>query len=281
MDLDKKGTHVKQPNQTHFHAKLSYLKIMNTHLRNDPTHHCSDARVRVRRVRKLYFKSVQWTNKTITFPNECLPCNKKMLLNLVEKMKFYTYLYIIKQLLTLGPSHLSIPLIYIKMTFFLDSIQKNLIETYTDISVMLRSCRGSVSSHLYFNQDHYFDVIMVRWRLKSPPDCYSTVHSGADKRKHQSDGVLNHQPRDCLLNRSFRRRSKKTFKLRVTGLCAGNSPVTGEFPAQRASTADNASIWLRHHGMVNILCMQRSTGGLTLITKSDVFSCHSMTRWHF
>ena len=27
---------------------------------------------------------------------------------------------------------------------------------------------------------------------------------------------------------------KKTSKLRVTGLCEGNSPVTGEFPAQRA-----------------------------------------------
>ena len=32
------------------------------------------------------------------------------------------------------------------------------------------------------------------------------------------------------INRWFRRRSKKTSKLRVTGLCAGNSPGTGEFP---------------------------------------------------
>ena len=40
------------------------------------------------------------------------------------------------------------------------------------------------------------------------------------------------------------RRSNKTSKLRVTGLCAGNSPGTGEFPAQRAS---NVSIWWRHH----------------------------------
>ena len=31
----------------------------------------------------------------------------------------------------------------------------------------------------------------------------------------------------CLLNRLFRRRSNKTSKLCVTGLCAGNSPVTG------------------------------------------------------
>ena len=32
-----------------------------------------------------------------------------------------------------------------------------------------------------------------------------------------------------------RRRSKKISKIRVTGLCEENSPVTGEFPAQRAS----------------------------------------------
>ena len=45
---------------------------------------------------------------------------------------------------------------------------------------------------------------------------YSIVYSGADK--------------------------KKTSKLRVTGLCEGNSPVTGEFPAQMASNAENVSI---------------------------------------
>ena len=54
-------------------------------------------------------------------------------------------------------------------------------------------------------------------------------------RHNGHDGVSNHQPRHCLFNRLFRRRSKKTSKLRVTGLCAGNSPVTGEFPAQIAS----------------------------------------------
>ena len=50
---------------------------------------------------------------------------------------------------------------------------------------------------------------------------YSTVYSGADQRKHQ--------------------------KLRVAGLCAGNSPVTGEFPAQMASNAEKVSIWCHHH----------------------------------
>ena len=43
-------------------------------------------------------------------------------------------------------------------------------------------------------------------------------------RHNGHDGVSNHQPHDCLLNRLFWRRSKKTSKLRVTGLCVGNSP---------------------------------------------------------
>ena len=43
------------------------------------------------------------------------------------------------------------------------------------------------------------------------------------------------------------RRLKKTSKLRVTGLCEGNSPVTGEFPAQRASDTENVFFWWSHH----------------------------------
>ena len=60
------------------------------------------------------------------------------------------------------------------------------------------------------------------------------------------DGISNHQPHQCLLSRLFGRRSKKTSKFRVTGLCAGNSPETGEFPAQMASNAENDSSWWRH-----------------------------------
>ena len=50
---------------------------------------------------------------------------------------------------------------------------------------------------------------------------YSTVYSDADQRKHQSSALL--------------------------AICAGNSPGTGEFPAQMASNAKNVSIWWRHH----------------------------------
>ena len=43
-------------------------------------------------------------------------------------------------------------------------------------------------------------------------------------RHKDHDSVSNHQPHGCLLNRLFRRRSNKASKLRVTGLCVGNSP---------------------------------------------------------
>ena len=72
-------------------------------------------------------------------------------------------------------------------------------------------------------------------------------------RHNGCDSVSTHQPHDCLLNRLFRHRSKKTSKLRVTGLCTGNSPVTGEFPAQTASNAENVSIWWRHHVYISLI----------------------------
>ena len=74
---------------------------------------------------------------------------------------------------------------------------------------------------------HYITMASywARWYLKSLASrlfsVYSTVYSDADQRKCQSRGV--------------------------TGFCAGNSPVTGEFPRQMASYAENVSIWWRHH----------------------------------
>ena len=79
----------------------------------------------------------------------------------------------------------------------------------------------------------------------------STVMLSLQWRHNGLDGVSNHQHHHCLLNRLlnrlFRRIQKKTSKLRVTGLCAGNSPVTREYPVQMSSTAENVSIWWRHH----------------------------------
>ena len=64
-------------------------------------------------------------------------------------------------------------------------------------------------------------------------------------RHNGRDGVSNHQALHCLLNRLYGRRSRKTSKLRVTGLCVGNSPGAAEFPAQMANNAE--IVWWRHH----------------------------------
>ena len=65
-------------------------------------------------------------------------------------------------------------------------------------------------------------------------------------RHHWRDSVWNHHATLTIVYSTVY--SKKTLKLRVTGLCAGNSPVTGEFPAQMAINAKNVSNWWRHQG---------------------------------
>ena len=67
-------------------------------------------------------------------------------------------------------------------------------------------------------------------------------------RHYEHDGVSNHRRLDGLLNGH---RLKKTSKLRVTGLCEGNSQVTVEFSSQRASNTENVSIWWHHHGITS------------------------------
>ena len=47
---------------------------------------------------------------------------------------------------------------------------------------------------------------------------------------NERNGVSNHQSHECLPNRLFWHRWKKTSKIRVTGLCEGNSPVTMNSP---------------------------------------------------
>ena len=80
-----------------------------------------------------------------------------------------------------------------------------------------------------------------------PPKPLSDYPVTLQWRNNERDGVPYHQPHHCLLNRLFRRRSKKTSKLRVTGLCAGNSPVTSEFPVEWSVTRKMFPFKWRHH----------------------------------
>ena len=87
-------------------------------------------------------------------------------------------------------------------------------------------------------------------RQQAIPQAHADKDKGALQWRHNGrHSVSNHQLHGCLLNCLFTRRSKKTTNLRLTGLCAGNSPLTGEFPAQMASNVENASIWWCHHGL--------------------------------
>ena len=64
----------------------------------------------------------------------------------------------------------------------------------------------------------------------------------------ESDGISNHRCLNWLLTCSFRLRSRKTSKLRITGCCEGNPPETIGFPSQRASNTENVPTWWHHHG---------------------------------
>ena len=97
-------------------------------------------------------------------------------------------------------------------------------------------------------------------------------------RHNEHNYVSNHRRLDCLFNRLFRWRLRQTSNFRVTGLCEVNSPVIGEFPAQRVSNPENVSIWWRHHDPYNfpgILGCQQRKGWICFCVQSRVRCNHS------
>ena len=60
-------------------------------------------------------------------------------------------------------------------------------------------------------------------------------------------GVSNHQPQDCLLKRLIRRRSRKYQSSVSMAFVRG---IHRWIPQQRASDAENVSIWCGHHGVI-------------------------------
>ena len=111
------------------------------------------------------------------------------------------------------------------------------------LSVFFRANRRSIVK-LYVNAQRRQGFL---WETKHWDSSRALRHLSLQWRHNGSDGFSNRQHVDGLLNRLFRRRSKKTLKLHVTGLWEGSSPVTGEFPSQSASKAKNVSIWWRHY----------------------------------
>ena len=110
---------------------------------------------------------------------------------------------------------------------------------FTTISVSKTRCCASATDLTWVHSKHYDDVIMrtMASQITSLTSVYSIL---------------------------FRRRSKKTSKRRVTGLCEGNS--------QMVSNAENLSIWWRHHETLAMHSAALSTSNnLFPPTTQDIF----------
>ena len=104
--------------------------------------------------------------------------------------------------------------------------KKTVIFTYAAVamsSILLLYQKTHTRLYIFYAvYFHYNDIIMsaVASQITGFSIVYSTVVSDADQRKHQNSASM-----------AF----------------VGKSPVTREFPAQKASDAENVSIWWRHH----------------------------------
>ena len=128
-----------------------------------------------------------------------------------------------------------------------------------------KTLHNSVNQGKHIQQKTHF----ITLQSLAAPKVINMTTSGAPSDDevvfHKSDVIMSAMASqitgvsNCMLSRSFRYRSKKTSKLRVTGLCEWNPPLTGGFPSQRASNAENTSIWWRHHVRVCV-CHLRHHG---------------------
>ena len=89
----------------------------------------------------------------------------------------------------------------------------------------------------------------------------------------EREGVPNHRRPYCLLNRLFRRRSRKASTLRVTGLCDGNPPMTGGFPHKGPVTR-------KMFPFDDVIMRSSLLGNANLIQKSsNHYSRKGVSRW--
>ena len=137
---------------------------------------------------------------------------------------------------------------------------------------------------------------MIYGKIVNAPDCFRAngycLHHMCDTccqainasyfislqwRHNVRNGVSNHQPHHCLLKRLFRRKSKKTPKLRVTGLCTGNSPVTAEFLAQGPVTRK----MFPFDNVIMLVCRTLSPSPCIVILESEYRNLILAYFWRF
>ena len=99
------------------------------------------------------------------------------------------------------------------------------------LSIYIRRCFGCAYKQIcieYFLSYPHRRMVHFKQFVRASSIKIGLIHRGPLEWRHnERDGVSNHRRLVCLLNRLFRCTSKKTSKLRVTGLCEGNSPVVG------------------------------------------------------
>ena len=131
--------------------------------------------------------------------------------------------------------------LYFKVTKLIRRSIKSIYSyTYLMIFISLYPLLYIYNSHIWYNGNYpnkrtsvcpslycvlIFFHLFAQWASLRIPVLelhfvYHAEHAIITWRHNGPYGVPNHQPHDCLLNRLFRRRSKKTSNLRVTGLCA-------------------------------------------------------------
>ena len=131
-----------------------------------------------------------------------------------------------------------------------------------------------------YNPHHSSAEIGISKTKGNPPTSVCTHSRNAVKwthfqtplqwRHNERDGVSNPQPHECLLNRLIKAQIKGNIKTPRHWLCEGNSPVTGEFPAQRTCSAEKVSIWWRHHDILITIFL---TLWYAKILKPSLFKC--------
>ena len=78
----------------------------------------------------------------------------------------------------------------------------------------------SIKGNFHIQFKSYCSLFPIDWQHLDPSKHY-IYHITLKWHHDVRDGVSNHQPHDCLLNRLFRCRSKTTSKLCVTGFVRG------------------------------------------------------------
>ena len=115
----------------------------------------------------------------------------------------------------------------------------NFRNTVFDESTIIQASVIILIKHLFVSvcQLQFGRIEIIFWEIYA--NYHAANHNNDNYNEH--DGLSNHQTHVCLRNRLFRRRWNEISKHRLTCFCEGNSPVTDEFPAQRASNAEMLS----------------------------------------